>query len=290
MSAAPPSSRSGPLALGLAALALLTDAHGYCRTTTSPAQPDPTVCPARGVPIAWPTRCGAMRLSPIERPPNLDWSVVQSATRDAAAAWRGIDCGGGRPSGFDLEILGDVAAAAGYNVDGVNINSINFLSRWADDAFHPPDAAAVTIVTFGAMSASILDTDTDLNLADFRFVVGADRTGADLQTILGHEMGHALGLAHSPDRLSVMWYAVGRGEQRRAPTSDDVAGLCAVYPPRPREACDPEIRRETFYGGGLPLACASGPRAGGSGGAAVCLGAALWLSARRRRAALSGRR
>ena len=46
--------------------------------------------------------------------------------------------------------------------------------------------------------------------------------GADLVTVLAHEMGHVLGLGHSPQTNDVMYASVGAG-YRRQPTAADVA-------------------------------------------------------------------
>lgn len=51
----------------------------------------------------------------------------------------------------------------------------------------------------------------------------------DLNTVMLHEFGHALGLGHSSDG-TVMQLALGPGEQMRALQPDDVAGIRALYP------------------------------------------------------------
>lgn len=51
--------------------------------------------------------------------------------------------------------------------------------------------------------------------------------GTDLASVAAHELGHALGLAHSNDTSAVMYaYYSGR---RRSLTSDDIAGIRSIY-------------------------------------------------------------
>lgn len=52
-------------------------------------------------------------------------------------------------------------------------------------------------------------------------------SGVDLGSIALHELGHALGLAHSNDPLAVM-YAYYMGS-RRSLSSDDIAGIRSIY-------------------------------------------------------------
>lgn len=254
----------------LSVWACAAEAGAWCRTTTVPAQPDPLVCPAQGLPLSWPLGCVGLRLDPSVPLPGHPWAVMQRVTRDAAAAWSEADCNAtadtsrdaAAPPSFRLVMLDDRAAPVGYFNDGPNSNTVALQPRWSDDPFHPPDAAAVTVVTFSPVTAEILDADTELNLEGFRFVLDDDRRGTDLQTILSHEFGHTLGLAHSAERQSVMWYAAGRGEQRRRLTADDTAGLCAIYPATRSAPCVPELRRVALEGGGTALGCgvASGSR------------------------------
>ena len=147
---------------------------------------------------------------------------------ESARAWSSFACAGTiLPPAFAMTVLGDLTAPVGYFEGAPNINTVAFRDHWGDDAFHAPDAAAITIVTFTSPSARILDADTELNLRSainprgFVFATDGRRDAADLPTIVTHELGHTQGLAHSSERSSVMWYSAGRGEQRRGP--DDAA-------------------------------------------------------------------
>lgn len=51
----------------------------------------------------------------------------------------------------------------------------------------------------------------------------------DLHTVVLHELGHALGLQHSSAAGSVMVTELGRGQQMRVLSADDIAGIRALY-------------------------------------------------------------
>lgn len=270
-----------------AALSLATpSAHAWCRTTTMPAQPDPLMCPAEGRPLAWPSGCAGFRFDPTVRPdPSaITPAQLERALDGSARAWAGLSCGGaaGASPSFALARLPDAVTPAGYDGLGRDTNTVAFRLTWGLDAFHPPDAAAVTVVTFGARSAEILDADTDLNLRGpsnprgFRFATDGDASSADLQTVLTHELGHLQGLAHSDSREAVMWFQAGRGEQRQTPTDDDARGLCAAYPPG-ASVCDPAVLGAVLGGGGV--GCAARP--GGGAAAWWLLGLAALIARRR---------
>lgn len=257
-----------PASLALALALTPAAARAFCRTTTCGAQPDPTTCPACGSPIAWARPCIALRVDPRVLPGAMTAGGFHGYVAEAARAWSSLVCpGSGRPPALAMSVLGDLAVPVGYFEGAPNTNTVTFRDHWGDDAFHAPDAAAITIVTFTSPSAHILDADTELNLRapgnprGFVFSTDGRRDAADLPTIVTHELGHTQGLAHSPERSAVMWYSAGRGERRRRPTDDDRAGLCAMYPPRAPEACAPDPGLLTYGGGGLACAAPGAPSA-----------------------------
>ncbi|HEU4536387.1 MAG TPA: matrixin family metalloprotease, partial [Polyangiaceae bacterium] len=152
---------------------------------------------------------------------------------------------------------------------------------------------AKTTVTYDLATGEIKDADIEVNTTYNEFALGEDPgTLYDLQSVIAHEAGHFLGLAHTQRDLhgdATMYerYAPGQTQQRDL-SPDDVEALCAAYPPdRPAERCEPTPR------GGLAEAC----RDDGAGGCSLAaspartprgplaaLGLALAFALRRARA------
>lgn len=242
------------------------------------------MCPATGVPIAWTTGCTSLRVNPAVLAPGISAAQLHLAVDESVRAWKTITCDAttrAAPS-FELVLLEDSASPVGYFENRPNQNVVTFRARWGDDEFHDPNAAAITVVTFGSRSGAILDADTEFNVvARYPFSLEGGPGTTDLRTVATHEFGHTQGLAHSRDRNAVMWYTAGQGERRRTPNTDDVMGLCAIYPPDRAIRCDPELRIQSLGGGGIT--CAASPRRPGSGAIAVTAALALLASRARRR-------
>jgi hypothetical protein len=68
-------------------------------------------------------------------------------------------------------------------------------------------------------------------------------TSYDLYTVTAHEAGHSLGLCHSEVSTAVLYY--GYNGVKSNLTSDDIAGIQAIYGARPKDAFDSAGSNET---------------------------------------------
>lgn len=113
---------------------------------------------------------------------------------------------------------------------------------------HSASAIAITTTFYSPSTGQIFDGDIELNAAPnssgarFIFTVvdtpvcqaGTGNQGCvatDLQNTMTHEIGHLLGLAHSPVRTSTMAAEAVPGElTKRALDADSARFVCEVYP------------------------------------------------------------
>ncbi len=122
-------------------------------------------------------------------PPALSASDVESAARASAMAWTDVRCA-------DLQVL--VSGATDDEAVGADgKNTIEFVYDWAERGYLA-EAAATTEVVYEVRGeeAQIVEADILVNAEGFHWNVEGGRDGRDLQTVLTHEIGHAIGLLH----------------------------------------------------------------------------------------------
>jgi hypothetical protein len=158
-----------------------------------------------------------------------------------------------------------------------------------------PLQIGLTTTTFSRCTGQILDSDIELNAADFRFTVedgppcsGGSRDGCvdtDLENTLVHEIGHVIGLGHSADPQATMYARSPDGETaKRDLAADDREALCTIYPADgPTLVCEPVEGCPTGSQGGSGSGIGCGSAAGAAGMAG--LGVLLPLLGWRRRSA-----
>ncbi len=247
------------------------EALAYCRTSSCANDEVGTVCvPASAVDcgkaIFWPSPCVSFSAQS-DGGPNVTVAQAESVAAASFAPWEDADCGAGKHPRISIENLGPVTCGEiEYNQDGANNNAIIFRSNgWP---YAATNALALTTVTFNVETGEIRDADIELNASDVTFSTSDTEVTFDLQSILTHEAGHFLGLAHSPDKDATMRADYPpKSTSLRDLSPDDVAGICALYPPGSViDTCDPTPR------GGLGDECNSPTVTQDTGCCAIAVG------------------
>lgn len=291
-------------ALVLAAVALgSSSASAFCRTwscdpsrESCPQDKDNTACPggdpARHKPLYWPQKCVGFSLNE-KVSPKLDSNPDRARAKFARlvdlsfATWQKADCGQGkRPSlaFYDLGFIPcDRQEFNGYNPSNEarptaqgNANLIMFRDKWPAEYSSAGNTLALTTLTFNVQSGEIYDADIEIN---GELTISTSDAGVtnDLQSILTHEIGHFLGVAHSPDSSATMFSSYEPGSiAMRDLAPDDINAVCSIYKPERTglPACDPTPRHGYGEFCSIPAPTPDGCSASASSGAAP-RGAAL---------------
>jgi len=249
--------RSPRLAL-LAATALgasyASPADAFCRITTTETVADGqdlTACYDTSHPPVW-WRNACIGLSVQESGSKYaPYSVVRDMLFGSVLPnWTNATCAkGGHPS-LELVDLGpETCSEHQANLYGPNTNAVLF----HDDVWPYDEGAgctsssltvALTTVTFHPETGELWDADIEINSACFPLstTLPVPSGHYDLQSILQHETGHFLGLAHPPDRNAVMFYLYSPGSDgKRTLNSDDIDGECAIYTPSGERGVGPSV-------------------------------------------------
>jgi hypothetical protein len=234
-------------ALVAAAAFEVRPAAAFCRTTTCDPLSDPERCrmvmgcATAGEPLFWPDACVTYAVQ-LDGSPRRGISALEldQSMQKAFTAWLGAECPrGGRPSlgviplgtascdrvEFNPPVLGRGGAP--------NANIVMF----RDDAWPYPGERFViarTSITFDPNTGAIFDADIEINSFDNVFSMSETSIENDLQAVLTHEVGHFIGLDHSLFENATMQANYDlENLGARILSSDDTAGVCAIYSPDP---------------------------------------------------------
>jgi hypothetical protein len=184
-----------------------------------------------------------------------------------------------------------------YNYHQGNANIVTFRNPWPYEIDTPEDdELGRTTVTYLKDTGEIVDADIEIRddaKYEFTTTTPVPNFGYDLQSILTHEVGHFLGLAHSnvpPGTEAVMLANLLPGGDFQKLREDDSNGICKVYQPHPTTLC------EFTPQNGFSAECALDPTRGGNcdvnrrpapygfGAGFLSIGALVALARSRRRA------
>jgi len=232
-----------PARIALALFAALVtsasaDAHAYCRASTcaegqlcGPPPWDDPICK----PLVWLRPCVGVSVQ-IDASEEVPFDAAEAAVDQAFRTWEQPACDDVTLAEPGIRVLNLGAVECNlveYNSNGGNANVVAFRdAAWP----HPagPHNIALTTVTFDTRTGEIYDADMEVNTYGFPFTTSdnPEEIQTDLLSVLTHEAGHFLGLAHAEDTSATMWPNYTEGETGpRDLSPDDIEGICAIYPP-----------------------------------------------------------
>jgi len=266
-------------------------AMAFCRSTTDcksdECKKDKDECPAEGIPIRWSSPSISFSVNQ-----NLSAKYDQQQTRDVIIrsfqAWVNVICPKQNSKGETLCSNNDcktplrfkelpnnnapgrpwpgiACERSEYNQTLANVNAIFF----NDNTFVYKDAdntLARTKTYKNSITGDIFDADIEVNTSQIILSVEEDSNKAlsqdedgrpiyDLQSILTHEIGHFLGLAHSQRSDATMFFSYNPNQ--RDLTDDDIEGICTIYRPGTNDFRD--FTPRNGFSGDCPESATSSP-------------------------------
>ncbi|RLB57353.1 MAG: hypothetical protein DRJ42_00640 [Deltaproteobacteria bacterium] len=256
----------------LTLLGVPASASAWCQMTTGlTGSVRPDECDTVNTPLRWEQPCLSYT---VHRDGARDFTDTEvfSIIDTSFQAWMDVRCEA-NPLDFQVRRRDEPASCdhAEYNTGAGNMNAIVFIEDWNTRAGYDPRAFALTTVWHNTSTGEIYDVDIEVNeelteYTDCDALEGCDDGRTDLQNVLTHEIGHFFAMAHSDATNSTMWWMADPGDvNKRVLRTDDVTGICTIYPPGAlTAACDFTER------GGFSSECGGGG-GGGCGCAAVGL-------------------
>lgn len=226
----PRSRRFAGILAGLALLAQSGTAFGYCRATSCAGDEDDYCaigdngCVIDGMPLGWPAASTVHFSMDEDSADDAGIDDAQKSLEDAVGAWADVRCDG-EPADISVGIT-----TASDSDDADAVITIEFVSQSWD---YEDNAVGRTIIEFDAETGWMSGAAIYLNSEQYVLREDPRDLEVDLTSVLVHEIGHVLALAHTPVDGATMQSeadSAWAGELRTL-EADDEDGLCALYPP-----------------------------------------------------------
>jgi hypothetical protein len=182
-----------------------------------------------GAPIAWPESSAPVFLD-VRSVGGFPVEEVAWAVQDALLEWNAVSC-----SAMHLDYAGLVVESPGFGI------TIHALEPGTAASALAEGAAGVTD-TYHDGTGVIYRADIHLSGDSIWALNGGWMAPGvvDVQAVVTHELGHAMGLAHSREREATMYFA-GGAVALRSLELDDQRALCTLHPSEDvpaGESCD----------------------------------------------------
>ena len=154
--------------------------------------------PSETAPVRW-LETGVPVFLDVRGVPGVPLEEVESAVLNALTTWNAVPC-----SNLTFRYVGLVTESAAMGV------YIHWMYPGESNGVLSLDAAGVTETYFG-QGGTIDRADMHLN-QQFSWTTAGDSfdpTRVDIEAVIVHELGHAIGLGHSRDREATMYFAGG---------------------------------------------------------------------------------
>lgn len=247
-------------ALALAAFAAERTASAYCFTydcdpASGTCPDDESGCPGGKVRLRWPVNCLGFSVQK-DGSSQVSLATFLPIADQAFASWTNqADCGGGKPPSISIKRRDEPVACAEqeYNQKGGNANIVMFRDEvWPYTG--ADNTLALTTLTFNTETGEIYDADMEINgTPRMRITTGDVNVDKDLLSIVTHEAGHFLGIAHTqrglhPQATMFASYDAGTVGLRDL-DDDDRQAICGLYPSDEiRSECDASVEAEPRHG------------------------------------------
>lgn len=265
--------------MGLCLLGTARSASAFCRSRTcgDRCTNDQNECPIEGEPLIWPGSCLSYTVQR-DGSTSISHAELSEAADAAFRAWQNATCFSiAAPPSIAVSNLFGVTSCdrVEFNSRQANANIIVIRDEWEGS----PNALGLTTVSINRDTGAIYDVDMEINGTQPLSVGPVVPDRYDLESIITHEAGHFLGLAHSnvecPNGATMCPSYQAGVDTFRTLHDDDVAAICAVYPPdRNPPPCDPKPHR------GFSPECGMDPMTGGACSVAISgRSSSRWMTA-----------